>query len=239
MKKCEKCECYHDTGACPINKTRYSKWRHNFESSHYLYNYWFAYDTIVKTSSALLVESPGNVLKLEMAGIHNSLGMFGNTLKPEQKFLLEKAGVMDLYVLTDNDDAGRLGRKMIEKECSLYYNLHFIDLPDGVNDVGEMDVGKFKSFAKILDSKLWLIPILGMIIGRDEDLTPCKFIINVTLSLTLEFLCVSYLKVIFDGWDRELAEMSIVWFVYMICAFILYKQAEKIENARKSENLSN
>lgn len=146
FEKCEKCECYHDTGACPVNKNRYSKWRHNFESSHYLYNYWFAYDTIVKTSSALLVESPGNVLKLEMAGIHNSLGMFGNTLKPEQKFLLEKAGVMDLYVLNDNDEAGRLGREMIEKECALYYNLHFIDLPDGVNDVGEMQIEQIKKF---------------------------------------------------------------------------------------------
>lgn len=144
FEKCEKCECYHDVGACPINKNKYSKWRHNFESRHHLYNYWFALDAIKQTSAALLVESPGNVLKLEMAGIHNSLGMFGNTLRAEQKFLLERAGVMDLHVLLDNDEAGRLGRKIIEEECSLYYNLNFIDLPDGVNDVGEMDVGEIQ-----------------------------------------------------------------------------------------------
>lgn len=148
FEKCEECECYHDQttpGACPVNKNKYSKWRHNFESRHYLYNYWFAYPTINKTSSALLVESPGNVLKLEMAGIHNSLGMFGNTLKAEQKFLLERAGVMDLHILLDNDEAGRRGRQIIEEECSLYYNLHFIDLPDGVNDVGEMAIEDIKT----------------------------------------------------------------------------------------------
>lgn len=144
FEKCEKCGCWHDDETCPANKKRYSKWRHNFDSRYYLYNYWFAYPTIKQTSSALLVESPGNVLKLEMAGIHNSLAMFGNTLKTEQKFLLEKAGVMDLTVLLDNDEAGRLGRQIIEEECSLYYNLNFIDLPDGVNDVGEMDVGEIK-----------------------------------------------------------------------------------------------
>jgi hypothetical protein len=144
-EKCEKCKCHHPEGACPTNLNLYSKWRHNFESRHHLYNYWFAYPTIKQTSSALLVESPGNVLKLEMAGIHNSLAMFGNALKTEQKFLLEKAGVMDLTVLLDNDPAGQLGREMIEKECSMYYNLRFIDLPGGVNDVGEMSVNDIKN----------------------------------------------------------------------------------------------
>lgn len=144
--KCEKCKTYHREGACPTNLNRYSKWRHNFDSGHYLYNYWFAAPTVKQTSSALLVESPGNVLKLEMAGVHNSLAMFGTTLTSEQKFLLEKIGVMDLTVLLDNDEAGRIGREKIEKECGLYYNLRFIDLPSGVNDVGEMSVEDIRKF---------------------------------------------------------------------------------------------
>jgi hypothetical protein len=137
--QCPQCKFYH-VGECPPNGNKYSKWRHNFESRFYLYNYWWAFPYLKKTSSAVLVESPGNVLKLEMAGIHNAVALFGSNFTEEQQFLLEKAGVMDLTLLLDNDSAGEQATDLIIKKCERYYNLNVIKVPEGRNDVGEMSI---------------------------------------------------------------------------------------------------
>lgn len=137
--KCDKCQSYHD-GECPSKEQifKYSKWKHSngFKTQDCLYNYWFAKQHIKKTASAIIVESPGNVWKLEENGIHNSVAIFGTNLSGGQKLLLDSSGAMNLFLVMDNDEAGKKAADNIYKACCRTYNVYKIDIT--TNDVAEM-----------------------------------------------------------------------------------------------------
>lgn len=128
FEKCEKCGCFHNPdNDCPKDhqKYLYSKWKHsaNFKSQNSLYNFWFAKKHIKDTGVAILVESPGNVWKLEENNIHNSLGIFGAALSDRQKIILDSSGAMTIIVLTDNDEAGRKAADQIKEKCQNTYRV--------------------------------------------------------------------------------------------------------------------
>ena len=139
--KCENCKSYHNQAyKCPDknNQWKYSKWKHsfNFKSQSCLYNYWFAKQYIQETGKVILVESPGNVWRLEENGIHNSVAMFGSNLSDKQLSLLDSAGAMTIIILTDNDQAGMDAQKTILNKCQ---KTHRIFSPKiSKNDVGDM-----------------------------------------------------------------------------------------------------
>lgn len=126
---CVLCDSWHAPSTpCPDdkNKWKYSKWRHNygFKSTEALYNYWFAAPHIRKDGIAIIVESPGNVWRLEEAGIPYSVGIFGSKLSETQKIILDKSGAMSLIVLTDPDKAGTLAEEDIIARCKNSYNIY-------------------------------------------------------------------------------------------------------------------
>lgn len=114
------------------------KWKHStgFKADENLYNYWYAKDHIKKTGFAILVESPGNVWRLEEAGIHNSLAIFGASLGEKQKMLLDISGAMTIITIMDNDEAGRKAAQQIEKKCQRTYNVKHIEIKS--SDIAEM-----------------------------------------------------------------------------------------------------
>lgn len=119
------------------------KWKHNdgFKAEEHLYNFWYAKEHIQQTGCAILVESPGNVWRLEEAGIHNSLALFGAALKDKQKMLLDTSGAMTIITIMDNDDAGQKGAKQIFDKCHRTYNVKHIDIaPYEYEDVGNMSI---------------------------------------------------------------------------------------------------
>lgn len=127
---CPLCQSHHSPiEECPdqYNLWKYTKWRHNdgFKGEHHLYNYWFAKNYIAKSGIAILVESPGNVWRLEEAGFHNAVATFGAHLTDGQRAILDKSGALSLIVLTDPDAAGRLANERIRKECGNTYSLYF------------------------------------------------------------------------------------------------------------------
>lgn len=141
FNKCETCKHYHDPlKQCPeqIELWKYCKWKHNkdFKSQNHLYNLWFAKKHILESTKVILVESPGNVWKLEEAGIHNSVGLFGSNLSDRQKILLDGSGAMTIITIMDNDDAGRKAAKSIAEKCKNTYNI--INIEIAKNDVAEM-----------------------------------------------------------------------------------------------------
>tara|TARA_B100002019_G_scaffold288954_1_gene303616 strand:+ start:503 stop:1651 length:1149 start_codon:yes stop_codon:yes gene_type:complete len=142
FNKCDKCGSFHDPNKdCPEDRRKYlySKWKHsaNFKSQNSLYNYWFAKKHIQETGVVLLVESPGNVWKLEENGIHNSVGIFGSALSDRQKIMLDSSGAMTIIVLTDNDDAGRKAAEQIKEKCQNTYRIFIPQISKA--DVAEMD----------------------------------------------------------------------------------------------------
>ena len=127
------------------------KWRHSkdFPSDSSLYNYWFAKEFIKKTKRVILVESPGNVWRLEEAGVHNSVALYGGNLSTTKQLLLDKLGVCDIIVATDNDEAGREHAEKIISECSRFYNITTLKFDDK-NDIADMTVDEIKSLTKDL-----------------------------------------------------------------------------------------
>jgi 5S rRNA maturation endonuclease (ribonuclease M5) len=140
-EKCNKCKCYHNpTEECPHEDYRwkYSKWKHNtdFKSQNHLYNLWFAREHILNSNTVIIVESPGNVWKLEENNIHNSVAIFGSSLSDRQKMLLDSSGAMNMIILTDNDDAGKKAADQIKLKCQNTYRIFIPTITKA--DVGEM-----------------------------------------------------------------------------------------------------
>lgn len=144
--KCEKCSSFH-TGTCPASddQWKHSKWKHNknFKTQDCLYNYWFAKDHISKSGTVILVESPGNVWRLEESGVHNSVAVFGSSLHYKQKLLLDISGAMNIVTIMDNDEAGRIAASNIFKQCNKTYNVYNIEISS--SDIAEMSIENIKS----------------------------------------------------------------------------------------------
>jgi len=161
--KCSQCKGYHKPGReCPeqsLTKFLAAKWLHNkgFQAENHLYNYWFAKKIIEKTNTAILVEGPGDVWKLEEAGIGNSLAIFGTELNTGQLIQLECTSIMSLIVLMDNDDAGRIAAENIKKKCQRLFRMYFPKI--NKEDVGELNVDDITKEIKPLINrieKLWV-----------------------------------------------------------------------------------
>jgi 5S rRNA maturation endonuclease (ribonuclease M5) len=151
FEKCDSCGSYHDPIlTCPQNDQRwlFPKWKHSTElkSQNYLYNFWFAKQYIYESGLAIIVESPGNVWRLEENGIHNSVAMFGSSLSDRQKILLDSSGAMTLIILTDNDDAGRKAANQIKNKCQNTYRIFIPTI--NKNDVGEMTPEEIETHIK-------------------------------------------------------------------------------------------
>lgn len=155
-KKCNLCGKYHFADkpcpSNPIEKKWANKWINSdkFNCSNYLYNFWFAKENISKTGTVILVEGQGDVWKLEEAGYHNSLGLFGDDLNDQQKIALDSLNAFNLIIATDNDEAGINAKQKIIDKCQRYYNIYPVILPK--HDVGDMTKEEIKrTFDKILE----------------------------------------------------------------------------------------
>lgn len=141
--QCSQCGCYHNGTSCPNLDIRhlYSKWKHNasFDKRNVLYNYWYEAKEIQKTGKVCLVEGPGKVWRIKQAEVKiPTLGLFGNSLSEEQQIILEKSGAMTVFILTDNNTAGVVGRQEIDKLLKRSFNIKHLEAPkeyDGVDDV--------------------------------------------------------------------------------------------------------
>lgn len=156
--KCDTCQSFHSPErSCPAPHERYlySKWKHslNFKSQNALYNIWYSKDHIKKSGCVVLVESPGNVWRLEEAGIHNSVAIFGCTLSDRQKIILDSSGAMSIVILTDNDEAGQKASEQIKQKCQNTYRI--IRPTISKNDIGDMSIEEINTEIKpILDKIL-------------------------------------------------------------------------------------
>jgi hypothetical protein len=125
------------------------KWRHSsgFKSENMLYNYWYAKQHIQTTGCVILVESPGNVWKLEEAGIHNSVALFGSNLADKQKMLLDISGAMTIVTIMDRDEAGDKAATQIYNKCHRTYIVKNIKI-ENYNDIAEMPLSEIETQIK-------------------------------------------------------------------------------------------
>ena len=148
FEKCPLCDCYHNpTQLCPAEKVRwtYTKWKNSFgfKGEKHLYNYWNSKDHIRKSGIAILVESAGNVWRLEEAGFFNAVATFGAHLTTNQQNILDKSGCFSLVILYDNDSAGILGTEAIRKDLGKLYNVHVPQI--ALTDIGDMKIEELRN----------------------------------------------------------------------------------------------
>lgn len=141
FEQCLNCKKYHcSSQQCPsdVESWKYSKWKHSngFRADSVLYNQWFAKKYILESSTIIIVESPGNVWRLEEAGFHNSVAIFGSSLSDKQKILMDGSGAMNIIVLTDNDEAGHKAFEQISAKCDKTYKIYRPTFE--TNDIGNM-----------------------------------------------------------------------------------------------------
>ena len=141
FEKCSQCGSFHSsTNRCPneVDRWKFSKWKHNqdFKSQNHLYNFWFAKKQILESHTVLIVESPGNVWKLEENNIHNSVAIFGSSLSDMQKMILDSSGAMNIVILTDNDEAGKKAAQQIKNKCQNTYRIFIPQISKP--DIGDM-----------------------------------------------------------------------------------------------------
>jgi len=118
----------------------------DFYAGAWLYGYWLSKNHIRKTRAVVLVEGQGDVWRLWEAGVKNVVGIFGSSLTDAQVRILETSGGFELILLTDNDDAGKKGRKSIRKKCERIFNIAEINI--SVKDIGEMSAEEIKKEIK-------------------------------------------------------------------------------------------
>jgi hypothetical protein len=146
--QCKECKEWHDPEKnCHV----FPKWRHTkgFEKEKCLYNYWKAKPYIQKTGVIILVESPGNVWRLEEAGVHNSVALFGADLSDAQRGLIDESGALSIVALMDNDAAGQRAATDIKASCGKTYRLYFPSFEG--NDIADLNIDSITS-----DIKPWI-----------------------------------------------------------------------------------
>ena len=142
---CGDCKKWHaPKGGCP--KTGYEikeaeKWLNgSFQSTNYLYNYWFALPHIQKCGVAILVEGAGDVWRLEENDIHIGLGLFGTELTGPQRVLLDRSGALSVIVLLDPDKAGQEGAKKLKSQLGRQYRIYFPNIRDDVGGLNADEI---------------------------------------------------------------------------------------------------
>jgi hypothetical protein len=147
--KCERCGYFHSKReCCPRNSheyIRFSKWNNSkgFARNASLFNFWFAKDVINTTGNLVLVESPGNCIKLAQAGILNVLGIFGTELTKKQIQKINSLNVKRIFLGLDNDEAGLLACERISEKLKKYECFQFIP---PTNDFGDMTIEEIQNF---------------------------------------------------------------------------------------------
>lgn len=109
-----------------------------FNKSNFLYNYGKAMEHIQSKQTIILVEGQGDVIRLWEAGIYNAVGIFGSRISDSQEFLIQKTGVSNIVIMTDNDDAGHACAKDLNERLKYLFNIYTVYLTK--KDIGDMTI---------------------------------------------------------------------------------------------------
>lgn len=92
---------------------------------------------IRETGTAIIVEGPLDVLRLEMYGVRNSVALLGKILHNKQMTLLMSIPCDNLIFALDADAAGRSGAKKAVELAKSFFGVEIARLPEG-KDCGDL-----------------------------------------------------------------------------------------------------
>lgn len=154
IDKCELCGSYHNKKKpCPTDggPRPWPKWKHfGLSTREHLYNI----DKVDGNDYIILVEGPKNVWWLDQNGIKNSLAVLGSGLKKPQAELIKGIGPKKIYLLFDNDDAGRIyttkAQSLLEKFEPINVSFVLEDNND-IADCGEKEINRLKRILHVAE----------------------------------------------------------------------------------------
>lgn len=122
------------------------KWNHteHFPASEVLFNLNRAKEHIRKLQTAIIVEGPIDVMKLEMAGIKNAVAIFGTSFSTRHRSLLLEHECYDLILAFDNDPAGINCTNDVIKDNASYFAMSKYQIPEG-KDIGDLSVEEIQN----------------------------------------------------------------------------------------------
>ena len=142
-EECGECGMYHPpTTPCPDKGDRfawaeYPKWKNiNFNRDSVLYNFWNSKGHIRRTGTVVIVEGPGDLWRLEEAGIRLGVAMLGTSLSDQQQIILEMSGAMNVVIATNTDAAGIESRNKLKKQLGRMFRIYSPSIDS--NDLGDL-----------------------------------------------------------------------------------------------------
>jgi hypothetical protein len=139
------------SGRLLYNSEHVPKWKHLGAKSNWCYPTIQNGDKIFKSKTAILVESIGDMLNLNEAGIENVLVTFGVSINSKVIEFLLKADCNRVFIALNNDsfkvdlrkrNVGNISAEKTKQNLLNYFDKSqiFIALPSEKNDFGEMNV---------------------------------------------------------------------------------------------------
>ena len=102
-------------------------WHESYDKSSILYGLDQAYEAILETGYAVIVEGQTDVISCHAHGIGNAVGLMGTALTDHQ--FLKLSRFTDTFVLIlDGDEAGRAASEKIQKQIGGYVGLSVWDV---------------------------------------------------------------------------------------------------------------
>ena len=144
-------DCIGFTGRC-IEPDGSPKWHnHGFASGTTLWNIWNSKEAIKKLKKVVLVEGPGDCLRLVQAGVPNVVSMMGVKLGDAQQILLELMGCLEVVLLLDFDEAGRKAVKDLKRSVGRSFRVTVPEWqPLESKDVGGATLDELKQLVEML-----------------------------------------------------------------------------------------
>jgi hypothetical protein len=156
--QCSQCYLYHDpTLPCPVSEGDYlqaCKWRcsDGFTDKNHFYNFWRSRGPISKSRCMVLVEGPGDVWRLEEAGIKVAVATFGNKISDAQRIEIQCSRALHFILVRDRGKGGDAFVEQAKPILSRYGSFQVIELT--AKDVGEMEASEVRRLLlPIVESK--------------------------------------------------------------------------------------
>jgi 5S rRNA maturation endonuclease (ribonuclease M5) len=141
---CASCRlCHPAQGPCPgVERYRVIG---KFVDKHHLYNQHHAYNHIKTHRTVILVEGAGDVWRLDEAGIHHAVALFGCELTDPQKIQIECLPGHRVLICLDDDRAGRQATATIAAQIR---SKDVITLTPTRKDPGDMTPAELRTLFK-------------------------------------------------------------------------------------------
>lgn len=109
-----------------------------FYASSVLFNLHRAKEFMGDPKTILLVEGPGDVMRMWEAGLKNTVAVLGTGFSKHHRTLLHKVGCERIVSVLDGDEAGQKAGATMKRMCGDYFDYRSVTMPNG-KDPGDHD----------------------------------------------------------------------------------------------------